>query len=149
VKAQGSFPWSMKTLVMEENRLQTCNIFHILIHIQETPRSITRSPMTMLDGGPSSSSGSPTSSSHLLNSFGGIFAGSDYYNNFNHRSFCSTRIPTDAHDVGHSGRLYDSKVSALVCELKVPRSTSPNEALLLPHGVRPTSSLKFDERSIC
>jgi len=31
VKAQGlSFPWSMKTLVLEENKLQPCNIFDIL-----------------------------------------------------------------------------------------------------------------------
>jgi len=78
-----------------------------------TPRSITRSPMTMLDGGPSSSSGSPTSCSHPLNNFGGILAGrADYHNNFIHRSFCSIWVATDTHDVGRSGRLYDHEVSA-------------------------------------
>jgi len=67
----------------------------------------------MVDGGPSSSSGSPMRCSYLLNSFGGTLAGrADYHNNFNHRSFCSTWVPTDAHDVGRSGRLYDYEVSA-------------------------------------
>jgi len=91
---------------------------------------ITRSPMAMVDAGPSSSSGSPTSCSHPLNSFGGTLAGrADYHSDFNHCSFCSTWVPTDAHDVGRSGRLYDSEVSVHA-------------------GYGPTSSLKFDERNI-
>ena len=114
VKAQGSsFPWSMQTLVLVEHRLQICNIFDILIQTQEKPRSITRSPMAMVDGRSSASLGSLTSCSHLLNSFGGIPAGrADYHNNFNHRGFCSTRVPPDAHDVGRSRRIYDDEVSA-------------------------------------
>ena len=68
---------------------------------QEKPRSITRSPEAMVDGGPSSSLGSPTSGSHPLNSFAGILAGrADHHNNFHHRGFCSTWVPTDAHSVG-------------------------------------------------
>ena len=99
----------MKTLVLVENGLQTCNIFDILIQTQETPRLITRSPIrwwTLLVLGFAYEFLAP------LHSFGGIFAGSaDYYSNFNHRSFCSTWVPTDAHDVGRSGRLYEYEVS--------------------------------------
>ena len=102
----------------------------------------------MADGGPSSSSGPPTSCSHPLNSFGGILAGrADYHSNFNHRSFCSTWVPTDAHSVVQAAfttlrcrRLY---ASCTCLGVRVQ-----NGALLLPRGVRPTSSLRFDERSI-
>jgi len=64
----------------------TPNLQHIR-RPQEKPRSITRSSMAMVDGGPPSSSGSPMRCSYQLNSFGGIPAGrADYHNNFNHLS---------------------------------------------------------------